>query len=108
MIVKLFRAERPLAFFSVGTVLCGLASIVLAVPLFETYFETGLVPRFPTAVLCAALMIFATLFLVCDVILDTVTHGRAEVKRLAYLTFPAPGAQHEATAATTLAGRAVK
>jgi glycosyltransferase involved in cell wall biosynthesis len=97
MIVKLFRAERPLAFFSIGTVLCGLASIVLAVPLFETH-ETGLVPRFPTAVLCAALMIVAALFLVCGVILDTVTHGRAEVKRLAYLTFPAPGTELERAA----------
>ncbi|MBP0593872.1 glycosyltransferase [Paraburkholderia sp. LEh10] len=101
MIVKLFRAERPLAFFSIGTALCGLASIVLAVPLFETYFETGLVPRFPTAVLCAALMIFAALFLVCGVILDTVTRGRAEVKHLAYLAFPAPGTElgHAAAAA---------
>lgn len=114
MIVKLFRAERPLTFFSIGTAICALASIALAVPLFETYFETGLVPRLPTAVLCAALMIFAALFLVCGVILDTVTHGRAEVKRLAYLAIPAPGAQREATAAaktataTTLAERAVK
>lgn len=90
MIVKLFRAERPLAFFSIGTVVCALASVIMAVPLFETYFATGLVPRYPTAVLCAALMIFGAIFLVCGIVLDTVTHGRAEVKRLAYLAQPAP------------------
>ncbi|NYH22305.1 glycosyltransferase involved in cell wall biosynthesis [Paraburkholderia bryophila] len=91
MIVKLFRAERPLAFYSIGVVVCALASIVMAVPLFQTYFATGLVPRLPTAVLCAALMIFGALFLVCGIVLDTVTHGRAEVKRLAYLAHPASG-----------------
>jgi glycosyltransferase involved in cell wall biosynthesis len=93
MIVRLFRAERPLAFYSIGALICALASIIMAVPLFETYFETGLVPRFPTAVLCAALMIFGAIFLVCGIVLDTVTHGRAEVKRLAYLAHPAPGEQ---------------
>lgn len=92
MIVKLFRAERPFAFYSAGALMCALVSIVLSVPLFETYLTTGLVPRFPTAVLCAALMIFGAIFLVCGIVLDAVTHGRTEVKRLAYLAHPAPTA----------------
>jgi hypothetical protein len=57
---------------------------------FETYVETGLVPRLPTALLCAALMLFGTLLLVCGLVLDTVTRGRAEAKRFAYLSVGAP------------------
>lgn len=90
-IVKLFKAERPLLFFSVGFVACVLASLGLAVPLLETYVQTGLVPRFPTAILCVALMLLGFLLLACGLILDTVTRGRIEAKHLAYLSVPRPG-----------------
>ena len=70
--------------------LCALA-IVLVVPLAVTYLETGLVPRFPTAVLATGLMIVAALSFTCGLILDTVVRGRREVRRLHYLSFPAPG-----------------
>ncbi|SAK73016.1 hypothetical protein AWB78_03052 [Caballeronia calidae] len=89
-IVKLFKTEKPLAFFSLGSGLCAFISILLAVPLFDTFIRTGLVPRLPTALLCVALMLFGAILLVCGIVLDTVTHGRAESKRLAYLTIPAP------------------
>jgi glycosyltransferase involved in cell wall biosynthesis len=95
MILKLFRAERPLAFFSIGTAVCVLTSVLMAIPLLETYFATGLVPRFPTAILCAALVILGGIFLVCGIVLDTVTRGRDEVKRLAYLKHVAPGIRNE-------------
>lgn len=91
MIAKLFRAERPLAFYSLGFAFCAALSIILAIPLLETYLTTGLVPRLPTATLCSALMLFGAILLICGIVLDTVTHGRNEVKRLAYLAFPAPG-----------------
>src|SRR5260221_298378 len=42
MILRLFKAEKPLPFFSIGFVICALVSIILAVPVFETYVETGL------------------------------------------------------------------
>jgi hypothetical protein len=61
------------------------------VPLVVTYFETGLVPRVPTAVLCTGLMLLAVLSGMCGLILDTVTRGRREIKRLAYLAMPAAG-----------------
>jgi len=67
-----------------------LVSLGLAFPLFLTFLETGLVPRLPTAVLVCALMILAFLSLVCGLILDTVSHGRRAMKRLHYLTLPAP------------------
>ena len=80
----------PLAFFSAGGAVLALASLVLAFPLLLTYLETGLVPRLPTAVLVCGLMILAFLSLACGLILDTVSHGRREMKRLHYLTLPAP------------------
>lgn len=88
-IARLFKAERPLLFFSLGAAACALASLLLALPLLLTYLDTGLVPRFPTAILCAALMLLGFLLLACGLILDTVTRGRIEAKRLAYLAVPA-------------------
>ena len=89
-IVTLFKAERPLAFFSIAFAACAAASVALAVPLFETYLATGLVPRLPTAVLSVGLMLFGTILLACGLVLDTVTRGRLEAKRLAYLSLPGP------------------
>ncbi|CAG9264719.1 glycosyltransferase [Paraburkholderia unamae] len=97
MIVRLFKAEKPLLFFSLGFFVCALLSIVLAVPVIDEYLRTGLVPRLPTALLCAALMLFGAILLTCGIVLDTVTRGRAEAKRFAYLLHPAPkpaGDQH--------------
>ena len=89
-ILRLAKEERPFAFFSVGAGALALASIVLAFPLLLTWLETGLVPRLPTAVLACGLMILAFLSLTCGMILDSVAHGRREMKRLHYLTLPAP------------------
>lgn len=88
MILNLFKEERPLAFFSIIAAILGLAAVALAYPVFMTYIETGLVPRFPTAILSTGLMILASLSLAGGFILDTVTHGRQEMKRLAYLSIP--------------------
>ena len=89
MIVKLFKNERPLQFFSIIFLALGLLSLALAVPVIETYFATGLVPRLPTALLSASIMLLGFLSLTCGFVLDTVTHGRREIKRLAYLGVPA-------------------
>lgn len=88
-IVRLFKSERPLLFFSIGAIATLLLALLLAAPLLVTYLETGLVPRFPTAILCSALALLAALLLGCGLILDTVTRGRIEAKRLAYLAIPA-------------------
>ena len=89
-IAMLYRIERPLWFFgAIGTVLALLA-VVLAVPLAITYMHTGLVPRVPTAILVTGLMILAALNGFAGLILDTVVRGRREVRRLAYLSHPAP------------------
>lgn len=88
-ILSLFRSEKPLAALSLAFFVCALLSIVLAIPLFGTYLNTGLVPRFPTAVLCTALMLFGVILLACGIALDVVTYGRIEAKRFAYLSIPA-------------------
>ena len=84
-IVRLFRMERPLAFFSILGAVFAAASIAIAIPIIVTYFQIGLVPRLPTAVLATGLMILAFLSGFCGLILDTVTRGRQEMKRLIYL-----------------------
>jgi glycosyltransferase involved in cell wall biosynthesis len=90
-IAMLFRFERPLLFFGGLGALLAAGAIGLAVPLVITYFQTGLVPRFPTAILATGLMILAALNGFAGLILDTVVRGRREVRRLAYLALPAPG-----------------
>jgi glycosyltransferase involved in cell wall biosynthesis len=92
MITKLFKNERPLFFFSIAFALLALVSVGLSLPVLLTYLQTGLVPRLPTAVLAASTMLLAFLALTCGLVLDTVTHGRREMKRLAYLTVPSVGA----------------
>ena len=63
----------------------------LAIPIFVTYVQEGLVPRLPTAVLSTGLMVLACLSVAVGLILDTVTRGRREMKLIAYLALRAPG-----------------
>ena len=85
MILRLYQLQRPLSFFSwIAGVLAAVA-IVIAIPVLITFIETGLVPRLPTAILSTGLMLLASLSLTCGVILDNVTRGRQEMKRLFYL-----------------------
>ena len=90
-ILKLYRSERPLQFFTgIGTSLA-LVSIGFSVPIFLTYFSEGTVPRLPTAMLATGLMVLAFLSIISGLILDTVTRGRREAKLFAYLAHRAPG-----------------
>lgn len=89
-ILRLFRYERPLQFFGAIAAIFAMMAVILAIPLFITYLQTGLVPRFPTAILATGLMILSALNGLCGLILDTVVRGRLEVRRLAYLAYPAP------------------
>ncbi len=89
-IALLVRRERPLPFFALLALALAVVSVGIAVPVFQTFLATGLVPRLPTAVLSTGLMLLAFLSLACGLILDTVTRGRMEAKRIAYLAIPAP------------------
>lgn len=87
-IANLVRQEKPLALFFSISFLFSSISLFLAYPLIGTYLDTGLVPRLPTAILSTSLMLGAILSMACGLILDTVTRGRQETKRLAYLSIP--------------------
>jgi glycosyltransferase involved in cell wall biosynthesis len=91
-IIHLFRIERPVLFYGSFSVAMAILAFILAIPLVITYAQTGLVPRFPTAILITGLMVVAFLSFAAGLILDTVVRGRREVRRLAYLSLPAPGA----------------
>ncbi len=81
---RLMRDERPLMFFgAISGVVMALA-LLLAMPLLGEYMATGLVPRFPTAFLCGTLAVLSCISLVSGIILETVSLGRREMKRLAY------------------------
>jgi len=87
-ILKLYRSEKPLRFFTGIGAFLALVAIGLAIPIFITYLELGIVPRLPTAVLSTGLMIVAMLSISSGLVLDTVTRGRREIKLLAYLSQP--------------------
>ncbi|QNM83964.1 glycosyltransferase [Sphingomonas sabuli] len=87
----LYRVERPALFFGSIAALLLIAALILSIPLITTYIDTGLVPRVPTAILVTGMTIVAVLCFFAGLILDTVTRGRREVRRLAYLSFDAPG-----------------
>ena len=91
-IFYLVREERPLLFFALVSALFAAVAVLIGAPVVSEYFHTGLVPRLPTAVLATGLMVIAFLSLTCGLILDTVTRGRWEAKRMAYLAIP--GAIH--------------
>ncbi len=90
-VLKLYRAERPLALFGSLGIAFAIVSVGLAIPIFITYVEQGVVPRLPTAILSTGLMLLAFLSIAVGLILDTVTRGRREAKLIAYLALRAPG-----------------
>ncbi len=89
-IAVLYRVERPMLFFGWIAAVFAAIAVGLSIPLLWTWFETGLVPRFPTAILATGLVLLAALNLFTGLILDTVVRGRREVRRLAYLAQPGP------------------
>jgi len=88
LIARLIKEERPLHFFGLSGIGLIIIAIILSVPLMLTYAETGLVPRFPTAILSAALVIVGVLCVFAGLILDMTTKTRREMKRLIYLSLP--------------------
>ena len=88
MIMRMVRHEKPLFYFGVIGILLAMISVISGIPLLVTWFETGLVPRFPTAILATGLMIIAGMSFQVGIILDTVTRGRREIKLLNFLQIP--------------------
>lgn len=93
LILQLYKHERPLAYFSIVAGALALLSVLLGTPLVLEWLRTGLVPRFPTAILTTGIMIMAFLSLTVGLVLETVTRGRQELKRLIYLQVPRFGSR---------------
>jgi hypothetical protein len=87
-IVLLVKEERPLQFFAIIGGMLLLVGFAVGLPVVVEYFRTGLVPRLPTAILATGIVLLSFLAFVCGLVLDTVTHGRREMRRLAYLAIP--------------------
>ncbi len=87
---RLYVSERPLAFFGICAAVLAGTAVLLAMPLLQEYLREGVVPRLPTAVLSASMMVSALLSLSSGLVLDNVTRGRHEMRRLAYLALPGP------------------
>ena len=87
MILLLFKEEKPFQFFGLLSLLFFMVSIVLSIPIFVTYVETGLVPRMPTAILSTGLMILSFFSLISGVILDSLSRSKLEAKRANYLSY---------------------
>lgn len=96
-IVVLIKEERPLLFFGILFGILAMSSMLLAMPVVDEFVRTGLVPRLPTAILSMGMMLLAFLSLAAGLILDTVTRGRREFKRLQYLQIGAVSSDTKAT-----------
>jgi glycosyltransferase involved in cell wall biosynthesis len=96
LIVMLMKDERPIPFFTTAAVVLFLAGLILGVPVVLEFLRIGLVPRLPTAILSACLVMLSFLSTACGLILDSVARGRRETKRLLYLAIPAPPASPSA------------
>ncbi len=88
LIMMLVKDERPVPFFTWLALALFFAGIVLGTPVVLEFLRTGLVPRLPTALAAASLVILSFLSVACGLILDSVARGRREMKRLAYLAIP--------------------
>jgi len=88
LIARLVKDERPLLFFGLLGLTLIVLGIIVSVPLLITYLETGLVPRFPTAILSVGLVLVGVLSNFAGLILDMTTKTRREMKRLIYLSLP--------------------
>jgi glycosyltransferase involved in cell wall biosynthesis len=92
-ILALYRREHPARFFGWIGILLAILAIALAIPIVLEFLHSGTVPRLPTAVLCVGLMLSAGGLFCCGLVLDTVTHGRREIKRLIYLVTAPPSTE---------------
>ncbi|WP_261166046.1 glycosyltransferase [Microbacterium sp. Marseille-Q6965] len=90
LVVQLIRHERPLFFYGIVGAVFMLAAVLLGIPLVIEFFDTGLVPRFPTAILAVALGVMGALSWSVGLVLDGVLKARREASRLNYLQYAAP------------------
>jgi glycosyltransferase involved in cell wall biosynthesis len=90
-IMKLVKQERPFQSFGLTGAALLTVGLALGLPVVLQFLHSGMVPRLPTALLATGLVLASSLSFVCGFVLEQVTRGRQELKRLAYLSIPAIG-----------------
>jgi glycosyltransferase involved in cell wall biosynthesis len=105
MFAMLLKETQPMRFFGAIAALFAAAGLFLMAPILVDYAETGLVPRMPTWVLSLGLLMFSAMMVVTGLILDSVSRGRAEQKRIFYLSIPAGRPRREVPALPKSAAR---
>lgn len=90
MILRLLRDVKPLQFFLLVALATMLLALALSLPIIETYLESGLVPRIPTAILITGLFVLSFVFLTCGIILERISAERRMLYRMHYLSIPGP------------------
>lgn len=78
-ILRLFRDYRPLSFFSFISFILLLLSVVLFIPVFIEYLNTGLVPRYPTLIVCGFVFITSLLMFFCGLILEVMVRKHRQI-----------------------------
>lgn len=86
MIVRLYSNEKPMSFWGIISLVIFALSMILVMPVFMEFIDTGEVPRFPSLIAGMSLMILSFLSFSIGLILRTVTKGRFELKHMAYLS----------------------
>ncbi|MBR6403573.1 MAG: glycosyltransferase [Eubacterium sp.] len=72
MIMSLYRQYKPMAYFGILALILTVISAVFFTPVLIEYFETGLVPRFPTLIVCGFMIIAAIQSFFAGMILETI------------------------------------
>lgn len=90
-IVSIYRLLRPMGFYGAVSGILFAAGLSLGAPVIAEYLSTGLVPRFPTAILAASLIQVGVVSLACGIIIDAVSSARREMRQIRYLDLSAPG-----------------
>lgn len=81
-IAVLFKEYKPMAFFGLVSLLCLALSLILGVPVVVDYFNTGLVPRFPTLIVSGFALITALLFTITGIILQVIVKKHRQLYEL--------------------------
>ncbi len=87
-LASLFKDHKPMAFFGWLALILIVLGLIAGIPVIAEYFQTGLVPRFPTAILAIALVICGALSFTAGIILDTVAKtGRKQWELFTYQAY---------------------
>lgn len=84
-IARLFKEYKPMAFFGLFALIFLIISICMFIPVFNEYFATGLVPRFPTLIVAGFLLIIALLLFMSGLILEVIVKKNRQIFEMFYI-----------------------